>query len=287
MVHGHGRSATNHIANNPGTLCSLFNKSNLSSVLVGNGSSTLVTKTSQTIIPSKTRPLHLNSVLVRPSIIKNLVSVRRFVTDNICTVEFDPFGFLSRIYKSGTICSDVIVSDRSTPSRHLTVNRKFSTLHLRPIQYGIVGLVIRGSLLSSLYFLLVLFHVISPIGQNYAILGKHARLPFYASSSIVTSPFEVIHSDIWTSPIESISGIKYYLIFLDDYSHFVWIYPLRRKTDVFSRYLYFAVVVRTHFHWEIRALQCDNGKEYDNHLFHDQFALTRTKFRFSCPYTSQ
>lgn len=85
--------ATNHIANNPGRLRSLFNKSNLSSVLVGNGSFALVTKTGQTIIPSKTRPLQLNSVLVCPSIIKNMVSVRRFVTDNICTVEFDPFGF--------------------------------------------------------------------------------------------------------------------------------------------------------------------------------------------------
>ncbi|GJZ14763.1 ribonuclease H-like domain-containing protein [Tanacetum coccineum] len=32
-------------------------------------------------------------------------------------------------------------------------------------------------------------------------LGKHAKLPFYNSESSVDSVFEIIHSDIWTSPI--------------------------------------------------------------------------------------
>jgi hypothetical protein len=38
-------------------------------------------------------PLHLRDVLVTPRIIKNLVSVRQFTTDNNCSVDFDPFGF--------------------------------------------------------------------------------------------------------------------------------------------------------------------------------------------------
>ncbi|GKE59901.1 hypothetical protein Tco_1510268 [Tanacetum coccineum] len=39
---------------------------------------------------------------------------------------------------------------------------------------------------------------------------KHAKLSFYNSESSVDSVFEIIHSDIWTSPIPSESGIKYY-----------------------------------------------------------------------------
>jgi hypothetical protein len=35
--------------------------------------------------------LVLNDVLVSPNIIKNLISIRRFTTDNNCSIEFDPF----------------------------------------------------------------------------------------------------------------------------------------------------------------------------------------------------
>jgi hypothetical protein len=38
------------------------------------------------------RSLVLSNVLVPPIIIKNLISVHRFTTDNNCSIEFDPFG---------------------------------------------------------------------------------------------------------------------------------------------------------------------------------------------------
>nr|GEV87030.1 ribonuclease H-like domain-containing protein [Tanacetum cinerariifolium] len=44
-------------------------------------------------------------------------------------------------------------------------------------------------------------------------LGKHTRLPFYSSESNVASVFDIIYSDLWTFPISSESGIKYYAIF--------------------------------------------------------------------------
>ncbi|GJU71830.1 ribonuclease H-like domain-containing protein [Tanacetum coccineum] len=40
-------------------------------------------------------------------------------------------------------------------------------------------------------------------------LGKHVRLPFVSSNTVVTSCFDIIHSDVWTSPIPSLSGFKY------------------------------------------------------------------------------
>ncbi|GJX24936.1 ribonuclease H-like domain-containing protein [Tanacetum coccineum] len=36
-------------------------------------------------------------------------------------------------------------------------------------------------------------------------LGKHVRLPFSLSETIVKAPFDIIHSDLWTSPITSVS----------------------------------------------------------------------------------
>ncbi|GKB44918.1 ribonuclease H-like domain-containing protein, partial [Tanacetum coccineum] len=118
-------------------------------------------------------------------------------------------------------------------------------------------------------------------------LGKHARLLFISSSLIVTSYFDIIHSDVWTSPIPSLSCFKYYVLFLDHFSHFVWVYPLIHKSDVLSKFVLFRNYVRTQFKCEIRSFQCDHGGEFDNRTLHKLFADNGIQFRFSCPKTSQ
>jgi hypothetical protein len=58
-------------------------------------------------------------------------------------------------------------------------------------------------------------------------------MPFVSSTSRADNNFDLTHCDLWTSPIVSISGCKYYLVILDDHSHFVWTFPLRVKSDTF------------------------------------------------------
>jgi hypothetical protein len=62
-----------------------------SSIIVGNKSSLPVTSVGDTALPS---PFYLNNILATPDIIQNMLSVRRFTTDNWCSMEFDPFDFL-------------------------------------------------------------------------------------------------------------------------------------------------------------------------------------------------
>jgi hypothetical protein len=57
-------------------------------------------------------------------------------------------------------------------------------------------------------------------------LGKSKRQPLHASNHVTLQPLELIHSNIWTSPIQSINGCKYHVIFIDDFSRYTWIYPL-------------------------------------------------------------
>ncbi|GJV17005.1 reverse transcriptase domain-containing protein [Tanacetum coccineum] len=42
-------------------------------------------------------------------------------------------------------------------------------------------------------------------------LGKHVKLLFVSSNTEINSCFDVIHSDVWTSPISSLLGFKYYI----------------------------------------------------------------------------
>ena len=76
--------------------------------------------------------------------------------------------------------------------------------------------------------------------------------------------FQLIHSDVWTSPVVSNTGFIYYLVLLDDFSHFAWTFPLRRKSDVLATLTAFYSHITTQFGRPILALQTDNGKEFDN-----------------------
>jgi hypothetical protein len=51
-------------------------------------------------------------------------------------------------------------------------------------------------------------------------LVKSQQLPFPKSQTVTHSPLELVHSYIWTSPIYSISGCKYYAIFVVDFSRY-------------------------------------------------------------------
>nr|GEV62097.1 ribonuclease H-like domain-containing protein [Tanacetum cinerariifolium] len=116
---------------------------------------------------------------------------------------------------------------------------------------------------------------------------KHAKLSFYNSKSSIDFVFEIIHSDIWTSPIPSENGIKYYAIFLDYFSHFVWVYPLHKKSDLFDNFVAFRTYVNKQCTVDIKALQCDHGGEYDDTRFHELFGQYGIQLWFSCPRTSQ
>jgi hypothetical protein len=87
-------------------------------------------------------------------------------------------------------------------------------------------------------------------------------------------------------PVISISGYKYYLLVLDDFSHYLWTFPLRQKSNTFPTLSHFFAWVSTQFGHTIRSIQCDNGREFYNNASRD-FSLSRgVHLRMSCPYTS-
>ena len=52
-------------------------------------------------------------------------------------------------------------------------------------------------------------------------LGKQPALSFNNSESISNSIFELIYSDVWgPSPVASIGGSRYFVVFIDDYSRY-------------------------------------------------------------------
>jgi hypothetical protein len=117
-------------------------------------------------------------------------------------------------------------------------------------------------------------------------LGHHTRLPFHSLSSHTDRPFELIHCDFWTTPILSISSCKYYLVVLDDFTHYLWTFPLRLKSDTFTTLSNFFSYVSTQFSSTIKTIQCDNGHEFDNACTRSFLLTHGVLLRISCPHTS-
>jgi len=214
-----------------------------SHIVVGNGNLLPVTSTGVTSFPHN---LRLNNVLVSPGLTKNLVSVRQFTSDNNCSVEFDPFGCSVKDLPSRR---EIVRCDSSGPLYPLQFPESASALlattnpSLWHQRLGHPGHEVLSKLAQS-----------SPIPCNNSAsqtlchacqLGRHTRLPFHASSSRTTHNFQLIHCDLWTSPIPSVSGCKYYLVILDDFSHYLWTFPLRLKSDTFPTLSNFFAYVAT------------------------------------------
>jgi hypothetical protein len=84
-----------------------LNSSNPSTIVVGNGSSLLITSVGDSILSGL---FYLNNIFLVPNIVQSLLSVRRFTTDNWCSIEFDPFGLCVKDLTT----SNVIVRLNST-----------------------------------------------------------------------------------------------------------------------------------------------------------------------------
>nr|GEY85628.1 reverse transcriptase domain-containing protein [Tanacetum cinerariifolium] len=260
--------ASSHLNNSFNSLSENFNTCMYPSVSVGNGHSLPVTNMGHSILPTPTRSLHLNNVLITPHIVKNLIFVREFVRYNNCTIEFDAFGFSVKDFLTRRVLlrcdstGDLYPVTAPSPIPHAFLVSQH-TWHQR------LGHP-RGEVLRRL----VSFNLISynkekpPILCHACQLGKHVRLPFVSSSTVISSCFDIIHSDVWTSPILSLFGFKYYVLFLDHYSQFVWVYPLVNKSDVMSKFVLFRNYVRTQFKCEVKSFQCDHGGEFDIRRLH-------------------
>ena len=59
--------------------------------------------------------------------------------------------------------------------------------------------------------------------------------------------------------VESIGGKKYFITFIDDYSHYCSVYFLRQKSEVFKRFKEFQAAVENETEYQIESIRTDNG----------------------------
>lgn len=94
------------------------------------------------------------------------------------------------------------------------------------------------------------------------LINKSQKLSFRNSTIVSYRPLEYVFTDVWTYPITSIDNFKYYVVFIDHYSRYRWLYPLKKKSQVQEVFMAYKALVENKFQTSIGTLFSDNGGEY-------------------------
>ena len=93
--------------------------------------------------------------------------------------------------------------------------------------------------------------------------AKSHQLPYPVSTSVSTKPLQLIFSDVWGPAPISVGKHAYYVSFIDDFSKYMWIYLLKKRSDVFQVFHNFQALVERKFDSKIIAVQSDWVGEYE------------------------
>ena len=97
---------------------------------------------------------------------------------------------------------------------------------------------------------------------NDCLLNKTQKFPFQQSTIVSTHPLEYVFSDVWQSPITSHQNFKYYLILVDHFTWYTWLFHLTMKSQVKEIFSQFTLLAETKFKTKLRHLYYDNGGEF-------------------------
>ncbi|KAG6397102.1 hypothetical protein SASPL_143266 [Salvia splendens] len=235
--------ASAHMTNQQSVLDSCAPYSGNGSAIVGNGNSLSISHIGSSKL---TNDVQLLDVLVVPHITKNLLSISKLTTDYLVDVLFSDKSFViqNRVTKSilaqGRRDKVLYLLDRGVPAlvaalRGTTLKASFSLWHLR-----------QGH---------VPFHVIS-------LLNKLGHLSI---SSLLPDPSVCPSCHLGPAPIATPDGYEYYVVFVDDFSRFSWIYPVMEALNLLMPMFEFMSANGIHHHLSCPYTPQQNGRAERKH----------------------
>ncbi|MCO5594535.1 hypothetical protein L7F22_048567 [Adiantum nelumboides] len=242
--------------------------------------------------------LCLPDVFYVPGIKKNLLSVsslaknglRVIFEDDRCIVRDRENGY--SLITTGTLENGLFVLDRYEKQIQAciaeTKTQAMQDAELWHAKFGHVGY---GSLMTLQRHNMVhdLFLLEMPPRHvcEGCVLGKMHRFAFSQDGSVrATRKLQLVHSDV-CGPMRtpSVGNSLYFVTFIDDFSRFCWVYPLKAKSDVFAVFQHYVSMVENETGCKVQTLRTDRGGEYMSGAFKDFLGKKGIKHQCTMPYT--
>jgi transposase InsO family protein len=84
-----------------------------------------------------------------------------------------------------------------------------------------------------------------------------------------------------------VRGSRYFVIFVDDFSRYTWIYLMKNRSEVLTKYRDFAKMIQTQYSKAIKVFRSNNAREYRQTDFFTILKHYGTIFHTSCAGTLQ
>lgn len=220
---------------NPGNLERIKTYKGFDKILIGNEQGLQISHIGDTSLKNNHGNLNLK---------KNLLSISQFIDDNKCSFIFNADGFVVK----------------NKQNQILAKGRRQRKLYVLEEAYNAALSAIRENLEDHSLWHKRLGHAISTIlyalkknrninfpswtkQPNLCVscqLGKNCKQTFKLSNNKSKFPLECIHCDLWgSSPIASTQNYHFYALFVDDFTRFSWLFPLKNKSNFFECFLRF------------------------------------------------
>ncbi|GJY11383.1 putative RNA-directed DNA polymerase [Tanacetum coccineum] len=262
------------------------------SLYVGNGESLPILHIGSTKIYSPHKTFTLSNILHVPQLKWNLLSVQKFCHDNNVFFEFHSTFFAVK----DTFTRKTLLTG---PSYNGLYSLRLPLSH--PVHRVVFSAVPASSdtwhrrlghphpdLLQSM-----LFNFSLPVNNkslstscNSCHMGKSSKLHLLSSSFNSTNVLDLIFCDVWgPAPIKSYNGDSYFLLCVDHFTRYMWIFPLKHKSDVCATFKTFHAMVERQFNTKLKSIQTDwEGEFRPLSLFLSSLGIIH---RLSCPHTSE
>jgi len=97
-----------------------------------------------------------------------------------------------------------------------------------------------------------------------------------------------MYFDLWGSSRKpSIGGSRYMLTIIDDYSRKVWPYFLKHKSEAFSTFKEWTIMIENQTKKKVKKLHTDNGMEFYSDEFNAHCKSQGIVRHYTIPYTPQ
>ncbi|SCZ94918.1 BZ3500_MvSof-1268-A1-R1_C046g00151 [Microbotryum saponariae] len=245
-------------------------------------------------------PITLTGVLHTPGLSVNLLSVSRLCDTDDVRVAFTKHGI--HIDKNGNAIAEgarleeglyLLDADHSKCQHLALLSRSQSSVPLLTLHRCL------GHLAPSSIQKMVAAGLLEGLGAGYSdeevekfvcnacLSAKGHRLPFPDSDSHSSERLGLVHSDVLSFPESSLTGKRYLVTFLDDFSRKLWAYAIGHKSEVFGVFKTWLAEVELETGAKLKVLRTDNGGEYCSRAFTEFCKARGTRRQYSIPRTPQ